>query len=48
MQKLVRVVLFSWLSVGRPMDSQQKSTTRTNCIYTVYLLMMGYKYARNM
>ena len=23
-------------------------TTRTNCcIYTVYLLMMGYKYARN-
>jgi hypothetical protein len=25
------------------------STTSTNCcIYTVYLLMMGYKYARNM
>ena len=25
------------------------NTTRTNCcIYTVYLLMMGYKYARNM
>jgi hypothetical protein len=30
-------------------DCQLKSTTRTNCcIYTVYLLMMGYKYARNM
>jgi len=25
------------------------STTRTNCcIYTVYLLMMGYRYVRNM
>ena len=24
------------------------STTRTNCIYTVYLLMIGYKYAWNM
>ena len=33
----------------RPTDSQLKITTRTNCcIYTVYLLMMGYKYARNM
>ena len=33
----------------RPTDSQLKSTTRTNCcVYTVYLLMMGYKYARNM
>jgi len=33
----------------RATDSQLKSTTRTNCcIYTVYLLMMGYKYARNM
>ena len=29
--------------------SQLKSTTRTNCcIYTVYLMMMGYKYAQNM
>jgi len=28
---------------------QLKSTTRTNyCIYTVYLLMIGYRYARNM
>ena len=33
----------------RTVDSQIKSTTRTNFfIYTVYLLMMGYKYARNM
>jgi len=30
-------------------DNQLISTTRTNCcIHTVYLLMMGYKYARNM
>jgi len=30
-------------------DSQLKSTTRTNCcIYIVHLLMMGYKYGRNM
>jgi hypothetical protein len=30
-------------------DGQLKSTARTNsCIYTVYLLTMGYKYARNM
>ena len=29
---------------GTPSDSQLKSTTRTICcIYTVYLLMMGYK-----
>jgi len=29
-------------------DSHLKSTTRTNCcIYKVYLLIMGYKYARN-
>jgi len=36
-------------SGGRPTDSQLKSTTRTNCcIFTVYLLMMGYKYAWNM
>ena len=33
---------------GRPTDSQLKNTTHTNCIYTVYLLMMSYKYARNM
>ena len=33
---------------GRPTDTQLKSTTCTNCcIYTAYLLMMGYKYARN-
>ena len=32
-----------------PADSQLKSTTRTSCcIYTLYLLMMGYKYVRNM
>jgi len=43
------VLYFSVLSVSRPTDSQLKSTTRTNCcIYTVHLLMMGYKYARNM
>ena len=31
-----------------PTDSQLKSITRTNCcIYTIYLLTMGYKYARN-
>ena len=37
------------LLAGRPTDNQLKSTTRTNCcIYTVYLLMMGYKYGRNM
>jgi hypothetical protein len=33
----------------RPKDSQLKSTRRTNCcIYAVYLLMMGYKYAGTM
>jgi len=33
----------------RPTDSQLKSTTSTNCcIYTEYLLVMGYKYVRNM
>jgi hypothetical protein len=32
-----------------PTDSQLKTTARTNyCIYTVYLLIMGYKCARNM
>jgi hypothetical protein len=32
-----------------PTESQPKSTTLTNCcIYIVYLLMIGYKYARNM
>jgi len=32
-----------------PTDSQLKSTTCTSCcIYIVYLLMMGYKYVRNM
>jgi len=30
-------------------NSQLKSIIHTNCcIYTVYLLMMGYKYAQNM
>jgi len=34
---------------GWPTDSQLKSTTCTNCCtHTVYLLMMGYKYAWNM
>jgi hypothetical protein len=28
--------------------SQLKSTTRTSCIFTVYLLMISYKYAQNM
>jgi hypothetical protein len=33
----------------QPTDCQLKSTTRTSCcIYTVYLLMIGYKYAQNM
>jgi len=33
----------------RTTDSQLKGTIHSNCcIYTVYLLMMGYKYARNM
>ena len=41
---LVDSVLAGW-----PTHCQLKSTTRTNCcIYTVYLLMMGYKFARNM
>ena len=32
-----------------PTDRQLKSTTRTNFrIYTIYLLMMGYKYAQYM
>ena len=36
------------LLAGWPTDSQLKSTTRTICCtYTVYILMMGYKYARN-
>jgi hypothetical protein len=29
-------------------NSQLKSTTGTNCLCTVDLLMTGYKYARNM
>jgi len=36
---------------SRPTHSQLQSTTCPNCciyIYTVYHLMMGYKYARNM
>jgi len=34
---------------GTPIDSQLKSTTRTNCcICTVHLLMMGYKNTWNM
>jgi len=37
----------SW-PAGWPTDCQLKSTARTSCIYTVYLLMMGYKYTRNM
>jgi len=41
------------LTVCWPTDSQLKSTTRTICCiyiytHTVYLLMMGYKYGRNM
>jgi len=31
-----------------PVEWAPKSTTRTNCVCAVYLLMMGYKYARNM
>jgi hypothetical protein len=34
---------------GWPTGSQLKSPTHTNCcVCTVYLLMMGYKYAQNM
>ena len=41
--------LVECLLAGRPTDSQLKSTTHTHCCrYTEYLLMMGYKYARNM
>ena len=41
--------LLAGLRWDRPTDSQLNSTTRANCcIYTVYLLMIGYKYARNM
>jgi len=33
----------------QPTGSQLKSTTHTSCCtYAVYLLTMGYKYARNM
>ena len=49
------VVLFSWLSVGQQtVDRKAQNvpivgTTRTSCcIYTVYLLMIGYKYYQNM
>jgi len=31
--------------VAGPTDSHLKSTTRTSCIYTAFLLMIGYKYA---
>jgi hypothetical protein len=42
-----RITNTVYWSVG-PTDSQLKSTTRTSCcIYTAHLLMMGYKYARN-
>jgi hypothetical protein len=39
-----------WNSIlTQPTNCQLKSTTRTNCCtHTVYCLMMGYKYARNM
>jgi len=50
-QQLVRIVLFTWLlsELEWTTDCQLKSTALTSCcIYTVYLLMMGYKYARNM
>jgi len=44
----IHLFYFSYIS-NRPTYCQLKSTTRTNCcIYTVYLLMMGYKYTRNM
>jgi len=37
------------LLADRPTDSQLKSTSSTNCCtYTVYLLIISYKYARNM
>jgi hypothetical protein len=39
----------SGISVAHHLDVYGIRTTRTNCcIYTVYLLMEGYKYARNM
>ena len=50
MQKLVLLCFpVDCMLAGRPTDSQLKNTTRTICcIYTVYLLVMGYKYTRNM
>jgi len=48
-QQSVLIVLFSWLSVVLVgTDSQLKTTVSTNCLYTVSLLTMGYKYARSM
>jgi len=39
----------SWYVLCFLVDSQLNTTTRTSCcVYTVYLLMMNYKYARNM
>jgi hypothetical protein len=46
-QQLVRVMLFSWLSLGRrPTDSQLKSTTRTNCC--IYIYYTSWEWATNM
>jgi len=40
---------FCWRGSDGIADSEFQSTTHNNCcIYTEYLLMMGYKYARNM
>ena len=48
-QEVYYIYIYSnWYVLTRPTDSQLKSTTRTNyCIYKVCLVMMGYKYARN-
>jgi len=44
----ILIVLFWWLSVVRTTDSHLKRTISTNFyIYTVYLLMIGYRYSRN-
>ena len=49
-KKLLDIYIYIYFDVHLDIqtDSQLKCTTSTSCLYTVYLLMMGYKYARNM
>ena len=45
----VVVIFVAHRQAGRSTDSQLKSTTPASCcMYTLYFLMMGYKYAQNM